>query len=310
MIYLVLGVAIGVLMPSQSAINNRLRNAVATPWVMAGISFLVGTVCLALLTWATVGTVGFDLGNVVTQPWWIWSGGVFGVIGMTTNVLLLPVIGALYSTMLNLTAQVITTMIIDHLGLLGVDHYPADGWRITGAVLVMVAAALAVIGGRRRPQLNAQPTSKTWYLAGLGIGVCFGLQVAINGQLTLVLGSAVHSAFISFLVGTFVLTVVVVLTRPSLRLRVPEGQTHNPWWMWMGGVLGALYVTGVAFLSPLIGSAVTVVVVQVGLIAGSLLVDQFGLFSAPKRAVRPLQVIGLLLMISGVFVMNAPKIFV
>src|SRR5699024_1766326 len=130
MIYLVLGVAIGVLMPSQSAINNRLRNAVATPWVMAGISFLVGTVCLALLTWATVGTVGFDLGNVVTQPWWIWSGGVFGVIGMTTNVLLLPVIGALYSTMLNLTAQVITTMIIDHLGLLGVDHYPADGWRI------------------------------------------------------------------------------------------------------------------------------------------------------------------------------------
>ena len=135
------------------------------------ISFLVGTVCLALLTWATVGTVGFDLGNVVTQPWWIWSGGVFGVIGMTTNVLLLPVIGALYSTMLNLTAQVITTMIIDHLGLLGVDHYPADGWRITGAVLVMVAAALAVIGGRRRPQLNAQPTSKTWYLAGLGMGL-------------------------------------------------------------------------------------------------------------------------------------------
>lgn len=309
MIYMVLGVAIGVLMPSQSAINNRLRNAVSTPWVMAVISFLVGTVCLVFLTWATVGTVGFDLGNFITQPWWIWSGGVFGVIGMTTNVLLLPVIGALYSTMLNLTAQVITTMIIDHFGLFGVDRYPADGWRVTGAVLVMLAAALAVVGGRRRPQLNAQPTSKAWYLAGLGIGVCFGLQVAINGQLTLVLDSAVHSAFISFLVGTLVLIAVVVLTRPSLRLRVPEGATHNPWWMWLGGVLGALYVTGVAFLSPLIGSAVTVVVVQVGLISGSLLVDQFGLLSAPKRAVRPLQVIGLLLMIGGVFVMNAPKIF-
>ena len=309
MIYMVLGMAIGVLMPSQSAINNRLRNAVATPWVMAAISFLVGTVCLLFLTWTTVGGIGFDPSHFANQPGWIWSGGVFGVIGMTTNVLLLPVIGALYSTVLNLTAQVITTMIIDHFGLFGVDTYPADGWRVTGAVIVMLAAVMAVVGGRRRPQLTRQPTSKAWYLAGLGIGVCFGLQVAINGQLTLVLDSAIHSAFVSFLVGTLVLIALVVMTRSSLRLRVPAGETHNPWWMWLGGVLGALYVTGVAFLSPLIGSAVTVVVVQVGLIAGSLLVDQFGLLSAPKRAVRPLQVIGLLLMISGVLVMNAPKIF-
>src|SRR5699024_3448207 len=159
-------------------------------WVMAVISFLVGTVCLVFLTWATVGTLGFDPGNFATQPWWIWSGGIFGVIGMTTNVLLLPVIGALYSTMLNLTAQVITTMMIDHFGRFGVDRCPADGWRITGALIVMLAAVLAVVGGRRRPQVNRQPTSKAWYLAGLGIGVCFGLQVAINGQLTVVLDSA------------------------------------------------------------------------------------------------------------------------
>ena len=308
MIYLVLGVAIGVLMPNQSAINNRLRHAVSTPWVMAAISFAVGTVCLLLLTWTSVGTVGFDPGQFSAQPWWMWSGGIFGVIGMTTNVLLLPVIGALYSTVLNLTAQVITTLLIDHFGLFGVDRYPADAWRLLGASIVMLAAVLAVVAGRGRVQADWPAPSRAWYLAGLGIGVCFGLQVAVNGRLTLVLGSAIHSAFISFLVGTIVLVTLVVLTRSPLRLRVPAGETHNPWWMWLGGVLGALYVTGVAFLSPLIGSAVTVVVVQVGLIAGSLLVDQFGWLSAPKRAVRPLQVIGLLLMITGVVVMNAPKI--
>ncbi len=308
MIYAVLGVAIGVLLPSQSAINNRLRNAVSTPWVMAAISFLVGTSCLLVLTWATVGTITFDPTMLSTQPWWIWSGGVFGVVGMTTTVLLLPVIGALYSTALNLTAQVITTLIIDHFGFFNVEVYPADAWRLTGALMVMLAAVVAVVGGRANPQLNRAPTSPGWYAAGLAVGMCLGFQVAINGQLTVVLNSAIHSAFISFLVGSLVLMTMVAVTRSPLRLRVPEGQTRNPWWMWTGGLLGALYVTGVAFLSPIIGSAVTVVVIQVGLIAGSLIVDQFGLLSAPKRAVRPLQVIGLLLMIAGVLVMNAPKL--
>ncbi|MDN6499144.1 MAG: DMT family transporter, partial [Yaniella sp.] len=101
----------------------------------------------------------------------------------------------------------------------------------------------------------------------------------------------------------------LVITRPSLRITVPTGQRKNPWWMWLGGVLGAMYVTGVAFLAPLIGSAATVIVIQTGIIAGSLAVDHFGLLSAPKKPVQPLQVIGLVVMVSGVIIMNAPELF-
>lgn len=304
-----LGMAIGVLMPGQSAINNRLRAAVASPWVMATISFLVGTVCLALLTWATVGTITFDATILVTQPWWLWIGGLVGVVGMTTTVLLLPIIGALYSTALNLTAQVITTLVIDHFGAFGVDVYTANPWRLTGALIVLAAALLAVVAGRAKPQLHHTPPSPIWYLVGLGVGICFGIQVAVNGQLTGVLGSAIHAGFISFTVGALALLVLLVITRPSLRITVPAGEQKNPWWMWLGGVLGALYVTGVAFLSPLIGSAATVIVTQTGIIAGSLFVDHFGLLSAPRKPVQPLQVIGLVFMIAGVVVMNAPELF-
>lgn len=307
MLYGLLGVAIGLLMPNQSAVNNRLRSSVASPWVMATISFLVGTSCLALLTWATVGTVTFDGALVVTQPWWLWIGGLVGVVGMTTTVLLLPVIGALYSTALNLTAQVITTMVIDHFGIFGVEIYPASPWRLVGALIVLAAALLAVAAGRSRLRLNQPSPSPLWYLVGLGVGVCFGIQVAVNGQLTGVLDSAIHTGFISFLVGTAALLVLLVITRPSLRISVPQSDTKNPWWMWTGGVLGALYVTGVAFLSPLIGAATTVIVTQVGIIAGALAVDHFGLLSAPRKPVQPLQVIGLVIMIAGVIIMNTPE---
>lgn len=309
MLFGLLGMSIGVFMPGQTAINNRLRAAVASPWVMATISFLVGTICLALLTWATVGTVTFNSAHIVTQPWWLWIGGLVGVIAMTTTVLLLPIIGALYSTALNLTAQVITTMAIDHFGLFGVTVYEATPWRLIGALIVLTGALLAVVAGRARPQLNHASPSPIWYLVGLGVGVCFGIQVAVNGQLTGVLGSAIHAGLISFVVGTIALLVLLGLTRPSLRITVPAGETKNPWWMWLGGILGALYVTGVAFLSPLIGSAVTVIVTQTGIIAGSLAVDHLGLLSAPRKPVQPLQVVGLVVMIAGVIILNAPELF-
>lgn len=310
MIYVLLGVAVGVLLPNQSAVNSRLRASVTTPWVMSIISFLVGTLCLLILTWATAGMVTFDADLFRAEPAWLWTGGMFGVVGMTTTVLLLPVLGALYSTALNLTAQVMTTMIIDHFGLFGVAVYPASGWRIGGGAIVVAAALLAVIAGRANPQLHRSAPSPGWYVAGLAIGMCFGFQVAINGQLTRVLGSALHSAFISFLVGTVILALLVAVTRSSLGITTPDGEYKNPWWMWTGGALGALYVTGVAYLSPMIGAAVTVIVIQVGLIAGSLAVDHFGLLSAPKKPVRPLQIVGLVFMVGGVLVINAPEVFV
>lgn len=309
MLYGLLGMAVGVLMPSQSAINNRLRSAVASPWVMATISFLVGTLCLAILTWATVGTIGFDSNHLATQPGWLWIGGLVGVVAMTTTVVLLPIIGALYSTALNLTAQVLTTMTIDQFGWFGVEIYEASAWRLVGALIVLSAALLAVVGGYRRPRLDHASPSPIWYLVGLGVGICFGIQVAVNGQLTNVLGSAIHAGFISFVVGTIALLILLVITRPSLRITIPTGQTQNPWWMWLGGALGAMYVTGVAFLAPLIGSAATVIVIQTGIIAGSLAVDHFGLLSAPKKPVQPLQVIGLVVMVAGVIIMNAPELF-
>src|SRR5699024_1916719 len=106
-----------------------------------------------------------------------------------------------------------------------------------------------------------------------------------------------------------ILALLVVVTRSGLRISTPAGQHKNPWWMWTGGALGALYVTGVAYLSPMIGAAVTVIVIQVGLIAGSLAVDHFGLLSAPITPFRPLQVVGLVFVIFGALAIYSPEVF-
>lgn len=52
--------------------------------------------------------------------------------------------------------------------------------------------------------------------------------------------------------------------------------------MWIGGILGALYVFTAAFLSARIGTGLSVVILLSGSILGSFFIDQFGWFHAAK----------------------------
>jgi transporter family-2 protein len=70
--------------------------------------------------------------------------------------------------------------------------------------------------------------------------------------------------------------------------------------MWIGGVIGALFVFGNAYLVPIIGTGLAVVIILVGQMTGSLLVDQFGLLESNKNPVTPIQIVGILIMIAGV----------
>lgn len=139
-----------------------------------------------------------------------------------------------------------------------------------------------------------------WRALALGTGFLMAAQSAINGHLGVVLGSSVKSAFISFVIGTVVLAIIAFVLRLKIRIRVPAGKSKNPWWMYFGGVLGALYVSGSALLVPILGTGLTVMAALVGMITGSLLVDKFGLLQAPKRTVTLTQVLSLGVMVVGI----------
>lgn len=80
----------------------------------------------------------------------------------------------------------------------------------------------------------------------LAAGMALPTQFAINTQLRNVVGGPVLAAGISFLVGT----VVLLGTTLVMRRAVPDlGPALNaPWWMWTGGLLGALRIVAGVFL--------------------------------------------------------------
>lgn len=87
-----------------------------------------------------------------------------------------------------------------------------------------------------------------WVLLALLAGAVLPLQAGVNAELARVVGGPVRSALVSFAVGTLALFLLaLLLTGPSW----PWGRMlQAPAWVYVGGLLGAVYVVSVIVLAP------------------------------------------------------------
>jgi transporter family-2 protein len=145
----------------------------------------------------------------------------------------------------------------------------------------------------------------TWLLllpVALAAGMAAPTQFAINSQLRQVVGGPVLAAALSFLVGT----VILFVTTAVLRRSVPElGPIMSaPWWMWLGGLLGAFFVCASIVLTPRLGTATTVGLFLAGQVIASIIIDHFGLFGVTVQPASLPRLLGALLVIVGVAIVQ------
>ena len=125
-------------------------------------------------------------------------------------------------------------------------------------------------------------------------GAFLPLQAGINARLAHFVGGAVRASAISFFIGTVVLVVVVVLfTRGGAK------PGDAPWWAWIGGALGAFYVTSTVVVPPRIGVAAFFGVLVAAQLVTSVVADRFGWFGLHERDITPLRAVGIALLIGG-----------
>jgi transporter family-2 protein len=132
---LVLGFAAGAMAAVQAVVNARLRQAVASPFQVALLSFGVGTLALTGIVSVTARSwAGASLSSV---PWWAWTGGILGAGYITTAVVLAPRIGALALMALVIAGQILAALALDHFGLFGLRRVPVSPSRLAGAALLL-----------------------------------------------------------------------------------------------------------------------------------------------------------------------------
>lgn len=141
-------------------------------------------------------------------------------------------------------------------------------------------------------------------LVAICIGALLPLQALINarlGQLTL---GAAFASLASFLVGSTALLALWLAWRPPAPAGA-VGIAQAPWWAWTGGLIGAAFVMAATVLVPRLGAAALICLVVFGQLAGSLLLDHFGVLH-PRQPVDALKLAGVALVGLGMLLVVRP----
>ena len=137
MIPLVLvAILVGVVLPVQAGVNAHLRVGVGHPLLAAFISFAVGTAALLGLNVLLRVPVpsGEQMGRLA---WWNWIGGLLGATYIYLAIVLAPRLGAATLVASIVTGQMVTSLILDHFGLIGYPQQSLTPTRFVGAMLVI-----------------------------------------------------------------------------------------------------------------------------------------------------------------------------
>ena len=128
-------------------------------------------------------------------------------------------------------------------------------------------------------------------------GAMIALQAPTNVMLSKAGGSPVLAALISFAVGTAALFLVWLASgnRPGA---APFG--NLPWYAWLGGVYGAIYVAAAAFAAPRIGLASLITIGIAGQVVTAIWLDHIGALGLPRAPVSLVRVGGAFLVVAGV----------
>ena len=136
----------------------------------------------------------------------------------------------------------------------------------------------------------------SYALFALAAGAMLPIQFGINAQLAQWVGGSVRAALVSFVVGALGLFVAVLFAARGW----PDRAGDAPWWVWIGGLLGAFYVLGSIVTAPKLGATTLVALILAGQAIASLLVDHYGWVGFEEHPVNALRIAGVVLLGGGV----------
>ncbi len=304
MFFLFITLAMGLLVPFQTAANSRLRQAVGPAYVSTLVSFTVSTLALMLVSLLARIPILPTSEMLAMAPWWSWFVGIVAVITITIAIHLFKEIGQLQAIVIPMFSQLIFSMLIDHFGWFGAHVIPLGTKRIIGVLLLIVGVILVVILPRLKAGQQSAATSTGsrqtfWQLMAVLSGCLSASITGAYAQLATIVGNPVQATTVAFFVATMALLLFCTCLGKT-QLIGKACSREYPWWMWTGGLCGAVIVFGNAWLVPKVGVGVFSMALLVGQLALSMFMEQRGWLGAPRKRIAWFQVLGILLMLAGV----------
>ncbi len=136
-----------------------------------------------------------------------------------------------------------------------------------------------------------------WIALVILAGAMLPVQAGLNARIGKALESPVHASFLSFMVGAAALAFYLLVTRQPAQW---QQWREIPAYAWLGGLLGAVYVTVTILAFPRLGAPLTFGLIVAGQLLISLLLDHFNVLVAAQHPVNGYRLLGVVLIIAGV----------
>jgi transporter family-2 protein len=136
-----LGVITGALGGIQRAMNGEINEYSQQSFTTSLLNFIMGTTFLVVLLIVMILAKRIELVPLPSGPWWIYTGGVIGVIYIAFSSTIVQHLGVLNFTLFSVGGQLVGSLAIDIL-------YPTDGVQISAYLISgIVMTYLGVIVG-------------------------------------------------------------------------------------------------------------------------------------------------------------------
>jgi|ERR1017187_5020097 transporter family-2 protein len=137
-------------------------------------------------------------------------------------------------------------------------------------------------------------------------GVLNSVQAGSNATLEKYLQNPILSALVSFGSGFAVLLLALAIYAATTKASMPSGQQIGavPWWGWIGGTFGALYILAMVLTAEKVGSGIFVGLTITASILASLVIDHYGLLGFQRHTAGPGRLIGGALMVAGMLLIG------
>jgi transporter family-2 protein len=203
-----------------------------------------------------------------------------------------PITGVVLFTVASLAGQTVISLWVDHIGLGGGAKIVITKRRVISA-LITVSAVIVSAWDRFLMIDFSIPAVTLAVLAGIIVGV----QRALNGQINSFSKNGFATSQLNFITGTTFL-LLLLLVRSAYTDHSIMNFTPGPWWVFLGGSIGVVYIAFTAIAVQTLGVLEFTLFSVSGMLVGSLLIDLLIPIQGTKMS--PYLIAGIFLIFLGV----------
>jgi transporter family-2 protein len=147
MLAVFVGITGGAIVGVQRALNGQINEHSQQSFTTSLLNFMTGTAFLLVLIIAGMLLGGNELSPLPSGPWWVYTGGIIGVIYIAFTSTIVQHLGVLTFTLFSVGGQLVASLVIDLIS--PTDGVSVSAYLVTGIVMTYAGVVAGGVGNQR-----------------------------------------------------------------------------------------------------------------------------------------------------------------